>query len=45
MNLNGNSGYGASVGNSVTGSDRFGWPPVAITVCKPVIVWHAKAGQ
>jgi hypothetical protein len=45
MELNGNSGYGPGGNMSVTGAEKAGLAPVAITVCKPVIVWHAKPGQ
>lgn len=43
--LNGNSGYGASVGNTVTGSDKYSPAPVAVMVCKPVTVWRTHPGR
>lgn len=37
--LNGNSGYGNSHGNSVTGADKA--PTLSlVTWCMPVTVWH-----
>lgn len=44
MELNGNSGYGNGSNMSVTGAEKAGPAPVAITVCKPVTVWHFRAG-